>query len=302
MSIKILVVDDNKLNVKLLKDILEDEKYEVHTLDSGIHVLEKSIDIKPDAILLDIMMPGIDGFEVCRLLKENSETKNIPIIMVTAKTEGEDLKKAFHLGAFDYIKKPIDELEVLARLNSALMFSQQQKKLESMAMKDGLTGLYNHKLSIELFEKEFIKARRHHKSIAFLMLDIDYFKNINDSYGHRVGDEILREVADIIKKNSRVSDIIGRYGGEEFCITLLDISVEEANLVCERIRQAVDSNIFTTKEHSIHITLSIGNCFKYPENPCGYEEVIIQADKALYQAKRLGKNRSETYILENNNG
>lgn len=270
----------------------------VEMMGGRIHV-ESTIDV---GSCFTIMMPGIDGFEVCRLLKESSETKNIPIIMVTAKTEGEDLKKAFHLGAFDYIKKPIDELEVLARLNSALMFSQQQKKLESMAMKDGLTDLYNHKLSIELFEKEFIKARRHHKSIAFLMLDIDYFKNINDSYGHRVGDEILREVGDIIKKNSRVSDIIGRYGGEEFCITLVDISIEEAELVCERIRQAIDSNTFTIKEHSIHITLSIGNCFKYPENPCGYEEVIIQADKALYQAKRLGKNRSETYILENNNG
>lgn len=294
---KILVVDDNKWNVKLLQQILQDEQYEVYILESGSDVLEKSKFIKPDAILLDIMMPGIDGFEVCRLLKEEPETKDIPVIMVTAKTDGQDLKKAFNLGAFDYIKKPIDELEVISRLNSAISFREQQRKLEKMAMKDGLTGLYNHRLILELFEKEYNKAKRNDKNIAFIMLDIDYFKNVNDSYGHRVGDEVLKGIANTIQKNSRKSDIVGRYGGEEFCAILPDISIDQANSVCERIRKVVERNTFKIGSNNINVTISIGICFKYSANNTNCEEMIIHADNALYRAKNTGRNRIEANIL-----
>ena len=298
MSEKILVVDDNKLNILLLKQILSDEDYEVHVLTSGAHVLEKSLEIKPDAILLDIMMPEIDGFEVCSMLKEEPITKNIPVIMVTAKTQGEDLKKAFNLGAFDYVKKPIDEVEVISRLRSALKYNAQQKVLETMAMTDGLTGLYNHKLILDLFDKEYKKAKRNNQAIAFLMLDIDHFKKVNDTYGHKTGDEVLQRLADILRKNSRNSDLLGRYGGEEFCIILPNIKIEESQFVCERIRKAVEESKITFKDQTINITISIGNCFNHPMSTYSEEDVIIRADEALYKAKNNGRNRTETVILK----
>lgn len=294
---KILVVDDNRLNIMLLSQILEDENYEVHTLMRGEEVVSVSREIKPDAILLDVMMPGIDGFEVCGLLKEDLDTNHIPVIMVTAKTQGEDLKRAFELGAFDYIKKPIDEVEVIARLKSAIRFREQEKKLEVMAMKDGLTGLYNHELIIDLFEKECIKAERNHESLAFLMIDIDFFKNINDTYGHNAGDQVLKRLSRILEENSRESDIIGRYGGEEFCIGLPNTEEEEAYGISERIREAVEENIFITDEADISVTISIGCCLKKPENTSSCKDVIIQADKALYRAKNSGRNKVEMHVL-----
>ncbi|MGB4492368.1 MAG: response regulator, partial [Halanaerobiales bacterium] len=146
MAYKILVVEDDLYYLKTLEKILEEERYRVYTHGEGKGVVEKAKELKVDAVLLDIMIPEKDGFSVCQLLKEDSETRDIPIIMVTAKTDGEDLKRAFELGAFDYIKKPIDKMEVLARLSAALEYHEEQKRLQVMAMRDGLTGLYTHTL------------------------------------------------------------------------------------------------------------------------------------------------------------
>lgn len=236
MSAKILIVDDNQKNIRLLKDILEDENFIVFTADNGLPVLEMTQSIKPDAVLLDIMMPNMDGFEVCKLLKNNYEVKDIPVIMVTAKTEANDLKKALELGAFDYIKKPIDEIEVIARVQSALRFKQQQDKLRELASIDGLTGIFNHALLIELFEKELKKQERNSSNISFVMLDIDYFKKVNDTYGHTTGDFILKELSNILSSSTRSGDIVGRYGGEEFSIVLPETNKENAYQLCEKIR------------------------------------------------------------------
>lgn len=217
---KVLVVDDHKLNVKLLTDILEDEDFIVYSTDNGLSVLEMTLKFLPDVILLDIMMPGLDGFEVCKLLKENDEVNDIPIIMVTAKAEGIDVKKALEYGAFDYIKKPIDEIEVIARIQSALRFKQSQDLLKELAMKDRLTGLYNHALLVELFEKELAKQQRNDGDIAFVMIDVDHFKRINDTYGHTSGNIVLKELASILKNSVRKGDIVSRYGGEEFGLVL----------------------------------------------------------------------------------
>ena len=295
----ILIVDDNRLNVMLLEQILEDEEeaqYQIHTLESGTEVLEKSLEVKPDAILLDIMMPDIDGFEVCKLLKENPDTKNIPIIMVTAKSEGVDLKKAFDLGAFDYIKKPIDEVEVIARLNAALRYRKQQKELEEMAMRDGLTGLYNHNLIIELFGKECQRLKRSKEGIAFVMVDIDHFKNVNDTFGHKVGDDVLKGLSDLLSYNSREGDIVGRYGGEEFSLVLPDVTSSETLEICERLRKSVEDHVFKTEKEDIKITISMGSCFKISDDTCDCSEMIVLADKALYRAKNLGRNRVESCV------
>ncbi|SDG68869.1 diguanylate cyclase [Desulfosporosinus hippei] len=295
MSKKVLVVDDNKNNIRLFVDILEEEGYTVFTAENGLTVLELTYIVQPDVILLDIMMPEMDGFKVCEQLKRDNETQDIPVIMITAKRDSNDLHKAFELGAFDYIKKPINEIELLARLKSALKVKEYLDLLKAMATTDGLTGLYNHSLLLELLKKELLKQERNNQKIAFVMIDIDRFKTVNDTYGHTAGDIVLKELAKIIRKNVRASDIVGRYGGEEFSIILSDTELNDAVNLCERMRLEVQNHEFILFDKSVHITLSMGIFFKTPQNTIALGDIIKNADQALYTAKNNGRNRVEVY-------
>lgn len=294
---KVLVVDDNRNNVRLLTGILEDETFEVISTQRAVAAVELAHSNKPDIILLDIMMPEMDGFEVCKLLKEESEIKDIPVIMVTAKTDTVDVKKALEIGAFDYIKKPIDDIEVIARVRSALRFKQQQDKLREMASKDGLTGIFNHALLIDLFEKEYKKHLRNKNELTFVMLDIDYFKKVNDKYGHTAGDMILKALSDILINACRASDIVGRYGGEEFSIILPETDSENACKLCERIRKTVEEHSFFTGNEYINITVSIGVYTKTSGDGISSENMIKEADSALYRAKENGRNQVMPHYL-----
>lgn len=293
MDKKILVVDDNSNNVRLLKDILEDEYYTVYTTDSGFSVLDMAKNLKPDAILLDIMMPGMDGFEVCQLLKSDDEVMDIPVIMVTAKTEGNDLKNAFEIGAVDYIKKPFDELEVIARINSVLRTKHNQDKLKDKANRDGLTGIYNHALLIELFEKEMKKQESNGDDISFIMLDIDHFKKINDTYGHVVGDIVLKELSSILSISIRDKDFVGRYGGEEFSIVLTNTNEINTYEMCERIKNKIQHHKFYSGDMLIEVTVSMGYYCKSSTDMISSMDMIRRADEALYRAKKNGRNRVE---------
>jgi diguanylate cyclase (GGDEF)-like protein len=293
MKRKILVVDDNKLNICILSDILQKEGYDVHSLSDGTLVMKQVLSIHPDAILLDIIMPKIDGLDVCHALKSTEETKSIPVIMVTSITEGSVLRKAFDIGAFDYIKKPFDQIEIIARLNSALRFYDQQKQLEALAMRDGLTNLYNHRIIMELLENECNKAKHLQSSIAFLMFDIDNFKRINDTYGHKAGDFILKDTAKVLQDTSDVSDMIGRYGGEEFCIILMDQTLESVLSLSEKLRHSIEAHDFMVDDSPIHITMSIGISYQEPDTAFSQNDIVITADKNLYKAKRNGRNRVE---------
>jgi diguanylate cyclase (GGDEF)-like protein len=295
MNTKILVIDDTRLNIKLLTEILEDEGYDVYSASDGYTAIDIVREIMPDIILLDIMMPGIDGFEVCKLLKQDYDLKDIPVIMVTAKTDSSDLKKALELGAFDYIKKPVDEDEVIARVQSALRFKSYQDMLKEAAVKDALTGLYNHGLLIEMLEKEIASADRKNTGICFIMIDIDLFKDINDTYGHMAGDSVLRELSFVLSKSVRIGDTVGRYGGEEFGIILPDVKYEDIYPLCERIRENVFNNKFYADDNIIHVTTSIGACYKDPKVNMTVNEVIKAADDALYSAKNIGRNKAVVY-------
>lgn len=297
MGIKVLIVDDNRVNLHLLQEILQDEGFITKCVNESTKVMEQAIIFRPDIILLDIMMPELDGFEVCKLLKEDSELNNIPVIMITAKTESADVKRALEFGAFDYIKKPVDKIEVVARIHSAYKYKVTNDKLRAMAMRDGLTGLYNHTLLIELFQKEIAKSDRLNNNIAFVMLDIDHFKSINDTYGHMIGDEILRKISAMIVETVRIGDIVGRYGGEEFSIVLSDISEEAVLDVCERIRRNVEQHIFKVDGKNIKITVSVGVCIKNQQSKVSKNDIIKNADKALYEAKRSGRNKCEMIIV-----
>ena len=293
MAEKILVVDDNPLNIRLLQDILEDEGYCVETSDKSTMVPDMVRAGKHDVILLDVMMPEMDGFQVCHLLKEDPGLKDIPVIMVTARTEGDAVKRGLEEGAFDYIKKPIDEVEVVARVQSALRYKEQQDQLKEMAYRDGLTGLFNHGLLIDLFDKEYRKQEREQGMIAFVMLDIDFFKKVNDTCGHPVGDMVLQKMAGILTRSTRSNDIVGRYGGEEFAIVIPGTTREDLCSMCERIRQGVAEEIFVSAGDEIRITISIGACWKGPMDNMDIKNMIEKADEALYRAKESGRNRVE---------
>lgn len=297
MDIKILVVDDNKLNLRLLQDILEDEKYKVYTTDSGFSVLEMAHNLKPDVILLDIMMPGMDGYDVCRLLKSDEEVMDIPVIMVTAKTEGNDLKIAFEMGAADYIKKPFDELEIIARIHSVLRTKQSQDILKDKASRDGLTGIYNHALLIQLFEKEIKKQAISGDDVSFVMLDIDHFKKINDSYGHTIGDAVLMELAMILSTSIRDCDYVGRYGGEEFSIILTKMNSDDTYEWCEMLRKKIQNHKFYAGDLLIQVTVSMGFYCKSAKDTIGSYDMIKTSDEALYKAKQNGRNKVEVGIV-----
>lgn len=293
MSQNILVVDDNALNLKVLTDILEKEGYKVGTTNDGLKVMDIVHENKFDIILLDIIMPKIDGFGVFNLLKEDYETQDIPVIMVTAKTDSQSIKKALELGVFDYIKKPIEEVEVIARVQSALRFKAQLEQLKEMSMKDGLTGLYNHSPFIELFQKELDKNQRVDQGVTFVMLDIDYFKTVNDTYGHQVGDTVLQELSGLLLESVREGDIVGRYGGEEFGIVFLNSQKEGVIRACHRLKNKVENFQFNSQMKKISLTISMGICHKESKERMSSHEMIQQADDALYRAKNKGRNRIE---------
>lgn len=295
MNTKVLVVDDSKFIVMLLTDILKEKGYSVYSCNDSSSVLEIASEIRPDVILLDIVMPGLDGFEICKLLNRERELKDTPVIMITAKTDSIDIKKALELGAFDYIKKPIDDIEVVARVQSALRFKRQQDKLREMAMKDGLTGLYNHTSLIKLFQEEYRKQHESGRGISFAMLDIDFFKKVNDSFGHVCGDMVLKDLSLILTKSIRECDIVGRYGGEEFSIVFKDDNIDTVLGLCEKVRKNVEEHEFNLGNENIKITVSIGAYIKSPAESIRSSEMIIRADEALYKAKKSGRNRTEVH-------
>lgn len=295
MKAKVLVVDDNVRNIRLITQILQDEGYEVYSIEDGMLVFNRVKEINPDIILLDIMMPKLDGLEICRRLKEDPSLSDTPIIMVTARVEGKDVRRALEVGAFDYIKKPVDEDEVISRIQSALKYKKSQEKLKEMAMKDGLTGIYNHSFLMDLFEKALYSNNLLKKNTSFAMIDIDYFKRVNDVYGHLAGDEVIKRISSLLRDNIYAKHIIGRYGGEEFGIVFLESDEAEVNSICEEIRNKIEKYEFNFENKCFYVTISIGICSNMGNSQLSMNQIIEKADKALYDAKFKGRNRVEIY-------
>jgi len=287
---RILVIDDSEVNLKLLNVLLAKEGFTVFVTGDSLQAVPMAIEHEPQLILLDVMMPGLNGLEVLRQLKQNGVTSTIPVIMVTAKTQGEDVRAALEAGAFDYVKKPLDHVEIVARVHSALRHKRHHDVLLEMAMHDSLTGLYNHKLLIELLEREMATSRRKSQPVSFCMADIDHFKRFNDRYGHQAGDTILQEVSRLFTQGLRKSDPVGRYGGEEFGIILSGCTPEKAQSLCERLRRSIEEHHFQLQGQEVRVTISLGLAHSLPENSIGEVDLIRLADEALYRAKDLGRN------------
>jgi diguanylate cyclase (GGDEF)-like protein len=290
----ILVVDDTPTNIQVLAQALMNS-YDIKVATSGSAALEIVMgNKKPDLILLDIMMPEMDGYEVCRRIKEEPSTWDIPIIFVTAKDEVSDQKRGFDLGAADYIAKPFELPLVMARINVHLRLKHKTERLERLALLDGLTDIPNRRALEDTLSRECGRSARERKPLSVLMIDVDHFKAFNDHYGHGAGDECLRAVAKALESAlQRGTDYVGRYGGEEFVVILPDCDAAGALIVADRILGRISSLAIphTFSETADHVTVSIGcesmQCETYTLNT----ELLEKADQVLYLAKEQGRNR-----------
>lgn len=288
---RILAVDDSNINLNLLRRVLGNAGFDVVTSEEATSVLDLVLEERPDLVLLDLMMPGMDGLAVLGQLKGHFETQDLPVLMVTARTDGADVSRALEAGAFDYIKKPLDHLEIIARVRSALRFKETQARLTEMATHDGLTGLFNHRLMVEFLGRELMATQRKGTATSYCMADVDHFKAVNDEFGHQAGDQVLRAISRVLDQGVRRSDLVGRYGGEEFGVVLRECPGETAQILCERLRTRVSQLVVDLEGKSIRTSISLGLVSVGPDEAVDAAEVIHRADRALYQAKSGGRNR-----------
>lgn len=285
----IVAVDDEGVNTSLLKAILaEYTVFPAKDITELNSVLETII---PDLILLDIMMPETDGLTIARRLKDDPAYCNIPIIFISAVTSGDSVADGLTSGADDYIKKPFDSAELTARVKRVLENSTRQHELYRRATRDGLTGLFNREYFFEQLGMSIRKWKRGCPLFSLGILDIDFFKNVNDTYGHLAGDRVLKNFSLFLFKTLRESDIIARYGGEEFIFLLNDASRDESKAVIERLRCGL-AGTEIEKENHIFISFSCGICdiSEIPPVDDPAAELIETADSRLYIAKKNGRN------------
>jgi diguanylate cyclase (GGDEF)-like protein len=287
---KVLVVDDSQANLILLKAHLKSMGLIAILTENATDGIRMATEQKPDIILLDVMMPEIDGFETCRRLKANVQTSAIPIIFVSAKDQSEDKISGLKLGAVDYVTKPFNRGELQARIGIVLHMIELQERLLLLANTDELTGLSNRRHFFEILEREILQAKIRGSSVAVMMFDIDHFKNVNDSYGHLNGDKVLQQIGKILNENIYPLDLAARYGGEEFVVLMPGMPVEVAGQRAEKLRKVVDNYHWEIAGKPISITCSVGvTVFDGTDTTDPYE-LIRRADDALYAAKHHGRN------------
>ncbi|OGW24056.1 MAG: hypothetical protein A2X59_12420 [Nitrospirae bacterium GWC2_42_7] len=302
---RILIVEDSKQQADLTRELLEKNGYEVVWASDGISGIKTIGTTSFDLILLDLILPDMSGNDVCRWLKLNNDTKGIPIIMLTVKDSLDDKVSSLEAGADEYLAKPYNEVELNVMIYAALRtkalqdeLKQRNKqmvelltKVEFLAITDSLTGLYNRRYFDNVLKKELTEGKRYRKSVACLMMDIDNFKQINDTYGHETGDYVLKEIAASLKTIFREADTIARWGGEEFIVMMPHTDMNGASSPASKILKAIDEKKFD-KIPDEHITVSIGvACSGETYNT---PDILVNAsDLALYEAKRKGKNRIE---------
>ena len=291
----ILIVDDTVKNLQVLGTILKAENYKIAVATNGNQAISIANDTNPDLILLDVMMPELDGFQTCKKLKSLPGTKDIPVIFLTAKVETEDIIEGFKAGAVDYITKPFNSYELKARVKTHVelkiskdLLEQKNAILKKLSITDGLTGLFNHRYTMDALSRLIEENNRYKQPLSISMLDIDDFKKANDEYGHLFGDEVLVKISNSIEGCIRKTDMVGRYGGEEFLVLFAHINLKGAVESAQRIIKSVENLKWEKK--NFKITISAGVCEKKEEDTT---TLIKKADDLLYAAKKKGKNRAE---------
>jgi diguanylate cyclase (GGDEF)-like protein len=288
----ILITDDEKMNVDILGSILS-PVYNLLISRNGERALTLAKEHKPDLILLDVLMPEMTGFEVISKLKESDITSKIPVIFITGLTNADDEEKGFFLGAVDYITKPFNKSIVKARVNTHIKIIDQMRTIERIGLIDPLTKIANRRGFEDRLNAEWGRSQREGMPVSILLMDIDKFKNYNDTYGHQQGDAALKAFADTASKTLlRTIDFAARWGGEEFVILLPDTDAGGAAEVAERLRKNVEATVIPTEDGGeTRITVSIGINSFIPGADTSVKEFIEKADQALYKAKETGRNR-----------
>lgn len=289
---KILIADDSLLSCALLQRTLSAWGFDVTVAHDGNEaVAALSAEDGARLAILDWMMPGLDGVEVCRRVRRLPHLPYTYIVMLTSMTDKEELANALQAGADDFVSKPFDDLELKARLRAGQRIVELQNALRFQAMHDELTGALNRKAVMSRLEQELARGARQPAPVAVAMIDVDHFKKVNDTFGHLVGDQVLKSVVKRISSLLRPYDVIGRYGGEEFLLVLPGCSLRQAKVVAERLRGEMDTVPVELPTASLRVTISIGvaatQAGRSPEEP---EALIQLADEAVYHAKEAGRN------------
>jgi len=298
---KILIADDQPLDRAVLRMTLEKWGYEVIEAEDGTEAMKLlSSDDSPGLAILDWMMPGLTGPEICLELRYQERTRYVYILLLSAKDDVEDLVRGMAAGADDYISKPVDlhELQVRLRAGRRILELQEEliatrEELRIQATRDFLTGISNRASIMDRLNAEVHRSIRQGSSLAMLMCDVDYFKRINDTHGHPAGDAVLKEVARRMQATIRPYDIVGRFGGEEFLVLCPGTDVTGGAALARRLREAIAAAPVASERASIDVTISIGVSGRVFENVVEVDQLISEADGALYAAKHNGRNRVE---------
>ncbi|GIW47582.1 MAG: diguanylate cyclase response regulator [Deltaproteobacteria bacterium] len=325
---RILIVDDSEDSRLLLVSILKSAGYDdVVVVGSALGAFERlgmnnpySTATDIDLVIMDIFMPDMNGIEACRLIKAVNYLQDVPVIIVTAADEVMYLQMAFAVGAIDYITKPFKKIELLARVRSALRLKSEidrrkererellevmrqleeaNRKLYMLSSSDGLTGIANRRYFESYLKQEWTRVLRYRRPISLIFVDVDFFKLYNDTYGHLMGDECLKQIAEAIANSLyRSTDMVARYGGEEFVVLLPETDENGAFIVAERIRSKVEGLDIphSASRVSDHVTVSLGVATMVPQNGLSTDDLVDAADKALYRAKREGRNRICVFV------
>ena len=290
---KLVVIDDMPVNIRILNAVLARD-FDVRCATSGREGLELVAREQPDLVVLDVMMPEMDGYEVCKRLKADPVTAQIPVIFITALDEAEEEARGLEVGAVDYLTKPVTPAIVLARVKTHVELKRLRDRLELMSTTDGLTGITNRRGFDACLAREWQRAVRAHGTLSLIMADIDFFKLYNDHYGHLAGDTCLRKVAQAMAATvSRPADLVARYGGEEFVALLPDTDAAGARALAEEMRGRVAALgvPHIAWGEAGHVTLSLGTATLAAEGRDDPNYLILQADEALYRAKAEGRDR-----------
>ena len=302
MTTRVLVIDDSKNSRELITQALQEAELfdDYCTADNGLEGFKLLTETRVDLVICDLLMPRVDGLQFLQLVKSQPELSDIPVILLTATEDRSAKLKGLEQGASDYLTKPFDSAELVARVRIHLKMKKLQDSLKSandhfkqLSNIDPLTNLFNRRYFTEVIEIELHRSSRFHSYVSLLIVDIDHFKKVNDIYGHQAGDKVLVAVAEKLREGLRTYDIASRYGGEEFVIVLPGTPLDKGLEVAERLRKAVQTIKFEMPLDRVAVTVSIGLAAFPTERVDCYNALFTHADTALYRAKQNGRDRVE---------